>query len=452
MGIPLPEKASKLIKLLQDIREQLGLTYDANSVFDPFRSREKVSIRHLVKMRSLVPSMSKQDWESLETIFPFKFFTRMSVISELVYSRHPFIRFQTTEIPWDQFIAPFDLLAFYYPYYTPDLRAMKVLHIVDFLRERFHYSHSSPLEPHEILLVLKSCYREADDPRDLVISVYTIAEHAESASKDALDGVDYSLSVKELFRMTALRLGPLCFSVSGKSDDLPSWVPDWRVTSNVFRLNHDEATFHASPHKNGGQFSADGDILQCEALLIDVIQQTSGFLPSRRDCDHYNASSGNAVVFDEWFTFANEHSKRNASKDDVFLEYIDTIQARGCNHRWEPTEPESSKFRIEQARKFLDFLQIENSKETLGVKLFFAACLPSHGRKFGVTRSGRFCLVPGDTRNGDSVCIPHGNKVPVIWRRVSDLYVNIGECYVHGLMHGKVELLSEIGGQLFRLA
>lgn len=376
----------------------------------------------------------------------------MSTIAELVYSRHPFIRFQSIEIPWDQFVAPFDLLAFYYPYCTPDLRAMKVLHIVEYLRRRFHFPHSAPLDPHEILLVLKSCCREADDPRDLVISVYAITAHAESASQDALNGIDYSLSIKELFRMTALRLGLLCFSVSGKSEDLPSWVPDWRITSNVFPLNHKESTFHASPHEKGERFSANGDTLQCEALLVDVIQRTSGFLPSRRDCDHYNASSGNAVVFDEWFTFAEEHSKRNVPKDDVLLEYIDTIQARGCNHRWEPTEPESPRFRIEQARKFLDFLRMENAKETLGVKLFFAACLPSHGRKFGVTRSGHFCLVPRDTQNGDYVCIPHGSKVPVIWRRVSDLYANIGECYVHGLMHGEVRSLISVPEQIFQLA
>ena len=63
--------------------------------------------------------------------------------------------------------------------------------------------------------------------------------------------------------------------------------------------------------------------------------------------------------------------------------------------------------------------------------------VPSHGRKFGITGRGHFCLVPKDTERGDLVCIPHGNRVPLIFRKKGDHYVNLGECYVNGCMQGE---------------
>jgi hypothetical protein len=41
------------------------------------------------------------------------------------------------------------------------------------------------------------------------------------------------------------------------------------------------------------------------------------------------------------------------------------------------------------------------------------------------------------------VCIPHGNKVPLIFRKVDEQYrQNLEESYVNGLMQGEVAALD----------
>jgi hypothetical protein len=83
---------------------------------------------------------------------------------------------------------------------------------------------------------------------------------------------------------------------------------------------------------------------------------------------------------------------------------------------------------------------LEGAQEaTEEIQQFHAACLPSYGRRFGITGRGHFCLIPRYTEPGDLVCIPFGSKVPFVFRRVKDegYYLNIGECYVQGAMNGE---------------
>jgi hypothetical protein len=159
-------------------------------------------------------------------------------------------------------------------------------------------------------------------------------------------------------------------------------------------------------------------------------------MPPRRHCDHY-AVADNAYFFTEWYEFAKEHArKRNA--DQTILEFTDTIQARGCGSIWEAPDL-TAEDRIEQTKGFLQFLEDPDAVLTKAVRIFYAACFASHERKFAVTRDGHFCLVPAATKDGDFVCIPHGCRVPYIFRpmRGKKTMHNIGEAYVHGTMQGE---------------
>ena len=60
-----------------------------------------------------------------------------------------------------------------------------------------------------------------------------------------------------------------------------------------------------------------------------------------------------------------------------------------------------------------------------------------------MTKRGYFGLVPEDTLVGDSVILVDGAAVPFIVRGKGDdekdshLTTLVGECYVHGIMHGE---------------
>ena len=62
----------------------------------------------------------------------------------------------------------------------------------------------------------------------------------------------------------------------------------------------------------------------------------------------------------------------------------------------------------------------------------------SSGRRFCVTKEGYMALVPTSTRRGDNIILLSGGLTPyVVRRKRKGIWVFIGECYVHGLMHGE---------------
>jgi len=95
---------------------------------------------------------------------------------------------------------------------------------------------------------------------------------------------------------------------------------------------------------------------------------------------------------------------------------------------------------LDTARSWLTLLVDENQEETEEILQFHAACLPSCGRRLGITKRGVLCLVPRNASPGDIICIPRGSKVPFVFHGTdipTDRYENVGECYVHGAMSGE---------------
>jgi hypothetical protein len=242
---------------------------------------------------------------------------------------------------------------------------------------------------------------------------------------------------------------PLSLSLTNDVDSgQPSWSANWNLRTTRFLLNHPASGFSASGRQNADQPSVqvgrshDGttsSYVRYTGFVVDAIRRTSDYLPPRRHHGHYDVND-HCLFFANWYDFATDHS--NCAEDDVLLEYADTIQARGCGHLWDDEEitPEG---RIQKARAFLDFLSNEDADEAdimNSIRLFHAACFPSHDRRFAVTKKGRFCLVPKDAQSGDLVCIPHNSRVPYIFRprMEGDGFRNIGETFVHGIMHGQM--------------
>lgn len=100
---------------------------------------------------------------------------------------------------------------------------------------------------------------------------------------------------------------------------------------------------------------------------------------------------------------------------------------------------------------WLDQEVTQGETTTVEIRQFYAACLPAHSRRFGVTKRGHFCLVPRYAKAGDLICIPFNSKVPFVFRREDGHFINIGECYVHGAMHAEASSWEGITETEFEL-
>jgi hypothetical protein len=127
----------------------------------------------------------------------------------------------------------------------------------------------------------------------------------------------------------------------------------------------------------------------------------------------------------------------------LLLDYAETIQAKGCVLWQQFGTSDFSKF-LAQARSWLNYFEDETQEETGDIRQFYAAYLPAHGRRFGITGRGHFCLVPRKAAPADLIYIPFGSKVPFVFRKNNGYFKNIGECYVHGMMHEEAFAEKEV--------
>jgi hypothetical protein len=74
------------------------------------------------------------------------------------------------------------------------------------------------------------------------------------------------------------------------------------------------------------------------------------------------------------------------------------------------------------------------------------------GKRFSRTLAGRLARVPSNALRTDLICVIHGSEVPYVVRLQEDgTYVIIGECYVHGIMHGEALQLPHYEPQILRI-
>lgn len=253
-------------------------------------------------------------------------------------------------------------------------------------------------------------------------------------------------------------LGLMTLSLTQSTQEKRTQTPSWHLEEfgprHSFLLNHPRSKFKVSAEQERPFRSPDGIFMNISGTSFDVVKATSQYLPRRHDGNHYDLKDLNIIIFSEWFDFAQDKKTQLIDSNDanaqLLLEFARTIQAHGCNSIWEPDLPEADEDTVEETRAFLAFIEQEGSNETIDIQHFYARCFPSHNRRFGITRKGHLCLVPRDTERGDVVCVPHGSRVPYIFRKINDTYINIGECYIQGCMQGG-RCLDGCSEQLFKL-
>ncbi|KAH8811230.1 heterokaryon incompatibility protein-domain-containing protein [Xylogone sp. PMI_703] len=281
--------------------------------------------------------------------------------------------------------------------------------------------------------------------------------------------------------------------------DLPSWVPDWSYAAAIPRALNKDSLGQPSNFRATGDsvpdptFFHDKGALIMSGLLIDQIAAVSSIrhedieneietlldatdkdISDDEDDNDWDESVFMSIlhtarkvlpifgrgllrflqlvvsrleVYVEWEKFAridNEGNKRR---------YIETLCAGCTPSGYEKTAADFEEWRKSmRAIRGLASMGVEDLPK-LYTPLAFLAYVRDTWSKYGDfnallehtslrrlarTRKGHLCLVPSDTKAGDSVALFAGGRVPLIVRRDTGARFRLlGESYVHGIMNGE---------------
>lgn len=381
--------------------------------------------------------------------------SRMWLVQEVISSRGPVVRCGSVDIDWPVLASALKAHCLYGHQDVLATEAVTSILTTAMLRD-FVQVHS--LSAWSALVPLRICHLEATDPRDHVFCPVSFTrDQTEQAQPN------YAISIRRSYSRAAKAMDDhhqthLSLSLSSITSDIPidldsgiTWVPNFGETCSQFLLNSPESNFAASSKPfRLVYFDPEETIKKVEGLTVDKIQRVGQYLPPRRLKDQYNTCSDNLSIFLDWYQIACGRTRSITDAQYVLVEFAETVQARGCGHLWEPISPRSCSEVEVECRNFLEYLEDE-MPVTDQLRIFCAACLPSYDRRLGVTEAGRLCLVPRETTVGDSICVLDGNRVPIVLRRLDGGYVNIGECFVHGIMHGEAAESESLNSEQFSI-
>lgn len=312
-----------------------------------------------------------------------------------------------------------------------------------------------------LLQALRLCRQfSCSEPRDRVYALLNIAKD----SKELDVTVDYATSVTDLYTSITAKimlaessLLPLSCISSDSTLPLPSWVPNWSSGRISDPLGARQC--YAASKGTAASFFLDSDqkFLSVLGAKIDMIQyMTAEIAPELAFPDFDTGTqwegSKQEKAGRKWLMEQTRQMKALPSMyDDPIDAFWRTLvgnvasdQKTEADHAYHAAFDAwlQMLYRLKkEGDELVDFgtegsNQVENEPELL---LEFLNALSGHwnDRSFCITTSGYFGLVPTNSSVGDSIIVLYGGRAPFILRHVSDHFVLVGDCYIHGLMKGE---------------
>jgi hypothetical protein len=293
---------------------------------------------------------------------------------------------------------------------------------------------------------------KTSDPRDVVYSLLGVA----AGGKSSLITPDYNRSWQKLYIWVARRiieethfldiLGELTAvpgSSTGASNNLPSWVPDWRVSLEGGVKFNNVLNIEAGPNcrvfcstglsevsliENEDPFSTKLKIHGIHVDVVESIQPSAGHTSWR-----------------EFHRFLKKEIYW-PTQEPMSLARIKMLSLDASY--WDPNKPD----RVPNSAVsfFNDYQQyLKGQKEEIDSAI--VSRMNRKRRKVLLTSCGLFGVAPDSARVGDQLCLLPGAEFPVLLRRNSEKeaeYVFIGVCYIHGLMNGQGMGMASGGANL----
>lgn len=295
---------------------------------------------------------------------------------------------------------------------------------------------------------------DATDPRDKVFWPYGTLPFSSSNQFR----VDYSVDVTTVYRDLAIAmlgfegLSVLSFVSSPKrrsSIPLSSWVPDWTVQQHSSPFPLSSTHFHAAGDKTNSSYMISENVLKIMGMLIDKVTVLA---PPLIDGDNMEGSNILALMttgVNQWLTnttsmaFRADQYPTGENIDTVFWKTLvcDTGPDRGVVLDEYFTHFKAFTTYISTLNSsdhsFLNY-SIVNQHKHSATKFMIRFTDAAADRQFCITERGFIGWVPAGTQPGDLICIFYGGKYPYVLRPAGETYYSfIGECYVHGVMHGE---------------
>ena len=272
------------------------------------------------------------------------------------------------------------------------------------------------------------------DPRDRIFAIFSFLQGSE---RDLAVTPDYNMTAQEVFQETtwrwiehnsALDILTLCDGTSAAAG-LPSWVPNLAIPPKSYLLQ----TISTASARTSCAALRTGAVLSLQGINVATINKVNEW---REDESITSAIHRLATPLLEGITDENCYETildafcttlngglfsrvyipddKNSPNYDVFRDIVKTILERDDGFS---DMPASTKKELGNAEKYL------------------------RGRSLLSTDSGGLGLGPDAAKPGDQIVILLGGRGAFVFRPLeSGHFQMVGECYIHGFMHGEALL------------
>lgn len=397
----------------------------------------------------------------LQILFDNAWFHRAWVFQEVVCASQPVIQCGQNQIDFSIF-SLFAVIVYangLIPFLSSgqSRSALHRLTMMDTVKRRYERGHREPL--FQLLLATRGSL--AHDKRDFLFSFAGIA----TGDRPLPYHADYVKSWENWYTDFAehvirsdigLEILSQCHFRNDRDTNIPSWVPDWSSSATIpFQMNHPSRIFNAGGLNKaiqetsvvGGKLLVSGYIFDkiCSLGNAEVPSCVSN-LDDSSDEDWETKSLVFCEIVQECIEIVKTSRLYQSSPDLIWQALWRTLvgeQSHGIQNN-EPVQPA-----FENGITYLRPLIFSNIssidievirlRSALRSDVYRAMQRTMFHRRFALTESGHIGWVPETAEVEDNVAVFLGLGMPVTLRPCGSAdHLNVGECFVHGIMDGEV--------------
>ena len=424
---------------------------------------------------TIVPSKT---WKAFFDLFNRPWFTRAWVVQEVVVSSNLWIVCGDKVIHWSVLVGAFFHVvltqAWVFEYHgMPNLNVFLLLQL-----SQQEYTQGLQTMHYEVLLRHREA--QASDARDHIFAFYGLSCRV-SLKRHGIEP-DYNVGKEQIYRRLAIatleeasNLDFLSIPRLTRTSGLPSWVPDWSCSEPVcfsllqLEMRHTNTVNHGIPAAASNQSTYSpvideaNDCLEVSGYVFDavtsisqqwILQKPTGNLSIRAQAMILQA---NQVLVHDWENVTGAWSGAEYPTGESMYEVtwqtlvVGTFLKTKEEMRGAFNKSEKRQWYLRLLHKlrlggfvwaYMLFLLVEQLLRLLGIpnpEITFRTLVPAMiSRRAAMTEKGFVGMVAGIAQAGDRVALFKGGKLPFVIRPKGDSgWELIGDCYIHGIMHGE---------------